>query len=190
MWEMIRRYAIVGAGSASVVWAAWDISGLTVRQVTGRSMQPTLNPDYYNNIEQGKPKRGLGFMNALDWVLVVKSNGSDVTRGDIVTIFNPIAPSDRDIKRVVATENQVVRTRSYKNRTVTVPKSHLWLEGDNHSISKDSNAYGPIPRSLVFGRAVAVVFPPWRWSLLKSEPPQTNFPQVNASESRFEEDKD
>lgn len=178
----MKKY-VIGVGSASVLWAAWDLTGLTVRQVTGRSMQPTLNPDCYSS---GKPT----IISCLDWVLVLRSNGEDVSKGDIVTIYNPIVPSDQDIKRVVATESMLMRTRSYKNKIVTVPKGHLWLEGDNHNISKDSNSYGPIPKALVFGRAVAIVYPPWRWQLLKSETPQTAFPKVNASESIGDEDID
>lgn len=35
-------------------------------------------------------------------------------------------------------------TLKYKNRIVRVPIGHLWIEGDNHNVSKDSNIYGPV----------------------------------------------
>lgn len=38
-----------------------------------------------------------------------------------------------------------------------VPPGHIWVEGDNVSKSRDSNHYGPVSKSLIEGRAVAVV---------------------------------
>ena len=40
-----------------------------------------------------------------------------------------------------------------------VPEGHVWVEGDNWRKSNDSNWYGPMSRSLITGRAVAVVGP-------------------------------
>ncbi|KAH8929597.1 LexA/Signal peptidase, partial [Atractiella rhizophila] len=40
---------------------------------------------------------------------------------------------------------------------VLVPKSHLWLEGDSPSFSIDSRTFGPVPQSLVVGKAWAIV---------------------------------
>ena len=36
------------------------------------------------------------------------------------------------------------RTLSYKNRYVVVPEGHCWIEGDHHSVSLDSNVFGPV----------------------------------------------
>ena len=44
-----------------------------------------------------------------------------------------------------------------------VPQGHVWVEGDNEKASRDSNWYGPISRSLVMGRASAIVWPPSRF---------------------------
>jgi len=41
-----------------------------------------------------------------------------------------------------------------------IPPGHGWIEGDNSSISVDSNIYGPIPLGSTQGRVVAVVWPP------------------------------
>jgi len=38
-----------------------------------------------------------------------------------------------------------------------VPPGHIWLEGDNLIVSRDSREYGPLPLALVRGRAVAQV---------------------------------
>lgn len=40
-----------------------------------------------------------------------------------------------------------------------VPEGHVWVEGDNWRLSKDSNSYGPISRGLVVGRAVGLLWP-------------------------------
>lgn len=171
-----------GVCGVSVAWGALDLIGYTVNQVTGRSMQPTLNPDCYDD-SLGRSQ----MLRCLDWVLIKKSNGNNVTEGDIVTIHNPLAPNDRDIKRIIATENTMIWTKSYKNRITIVPKGHLWLEGDNQRISKDSNCYGPVPASLVFGKAVAIVFPPWRWQLLKADIPWSSHHKIYASISSYAE---
>jgi hypothetical protein len=38
-----------------------------------------------------------------------------------------------------------------------VPKGHVWLEGDNLIVSRDSREYGPVPLALIKGRAVLQV---------------------------------
>ncbi|XP_059402639.1 mitochondrial inner membrane protease subunit 2-like isoform X1 [Carassius carassius] len=37
-----------------------------------------------------------------------------------------------------------VLTLGYKNRYVRVPDGHLWIEGDHHGHSFDSNTFGPV----------------------------------------------
>ena len=36
------------------------------------------------------------------------------------------------------------RTRNYKTSYVTIPRGHVWVEGDNERASQDSNFYGPV----------------------------------------------
>ena len=43
----------------------------------------------------------------------------------------------------------------------------LFLLGDNSAHSSDSRQFGPVPRSRLVGRAVAVVWPPSRWRRLE-----------------------
>jgi hypothetical protein len=40
---------------------------------------------------------------------------------------------------------------------VQVPPGHVWLQGDNLILSRDSREYGPVPLALVKGRVVAQV---------------------------------
>jgi len=36
------------------------------------------------------------------------------------------------------------RTIGYKKKYVRVPHGHIWVEGDHHGHSFDSNAFGPV----------------------------------------------
>uniref|UniRef100_A0A663FD15 Peptidase S26 domain-containing protein n=1 Tax=Aquila chrysaetos chrysaetos TaxID=223781 RepID=A0A663FD15_AQUCH len=36
------------------------------------------------------------------------------------------------------------RTIGYKKKYVKVPHGHIWVEGDHHGHSFDSNAFGPV----------------------------------------------
>jgi signal peptidase I len=45
---------------------------------------------------------------------------------------------------------------------VHVPKGDLLVLGDNRSISEDGRHFGPIPKSLIVGRAVLRIWPPSR----------------------------
>lgn len=168
----------VAGGFAS--YSVLSCSPYSVHQVVGRSMQPTLNSHLPSGNQNYTINRSnfFKFQNRVkqlfepfDWVLVKSSDRYNLKAGDIVTMHNPRVHTDRDIKRVVATGAQAVVTRGYKNRTVVIPEGYIWVEGDNHSLSKDSNTYGPVPAALVFGKAVAIVFPPWRWRRLLSEAP-------------------
>lgn len=47
----------------------------------------------------------------------------------------------------------------WKNKTIIVPRGHIWIEGDNLENSSDSRYYGPIPQGLVKSRAVLRVWP-------------------------------
>jgi mitochondrial inner membrane protease subunit 2 len=70
------------------------------------------------------------------------------------------------IKRVIALEGDKVYTRApCPVPIVQVPKNHVWVEGDNKDWRKtlDSNHYGPIPLSLVTGRATHILWP-WKSS--------------------------
>jgi signal peptidase I len=46
---------------------------------------------------------------------------------------------------------------------VKIPPNEYFVMGDNRTQSEDSRWFGPIPRSLIVGRAVAVVWPFSHW---------------------------
>jgi signal peptidase I len=109
-------------------------------------------------------------------------------QGDVVVFSDPQISSRTLIKRVIATEGQVVDLRggtvyvdgvaqkesytdglpSYPLTTVgnvsisypyTVPKGMVWVMGDNRTNSSDSRYFGPIDTATVFGKAFAIYWP-------------------------------
>ncbi|XP_053487197.1 mitochondrial inner membrane protease subunit 2 isoform X2 [Ictalurus furcatus] len=119
-----------------------------VARVEGASMQPSLNP-------QGALSSDVVLLNR--WSV----RNYEVQRGDIVSVVSPKNPKQKIIKRVIALEGDFIKTMGYKNRYVRVPDGHLWIEGDHHGHSFDSNTFGPVSKqdslSAGFTRT-----PPWQ----------------------------
>ncbi|CAD7694317.1 unnamed protein product [Nyctereutes procyonoides] len=69
-------------------------------------------------------------------------NNTAVFRGD--QLQSPKNPEQKIIKRVIALEGDIVKTMGHKNRYVKVPRGHIWVEGDHHGHSFDSNSFGPV----------------------------------------------
>jgi len=143
---------------------------LEVTSIEGSSMSPALSPHYHAAREEDK-------VLWRKWRVL-----RDLKRGDVVHFDNPCYPDRFAVKRVIALEGDTVMLDSkrrpawrdgseapeaaswdaWKGR-VRVPAGHVWVEGDNRARSKDSNYYGPISKSLINGRAVAVVWPSARF---------------------------
>lgn len=76
-------------------------------------------------------------------------------KGDVVVATKPTNPRVSILKRIVGMPGDHVETMlsgTHSISTVTVPKDHVWLEGDNKGQSTDSRDYGPVPMCLVRGR--------------------------------------
>ena len=78
--------------------------------------------------------------------------------GDVVVLDGRRRPSVRE-----GPEPAAVGAWDAWGGMVKVPEGHVWVEGDSVTESFDSNWYGPVSKSLVTGRAVAVVWPPSRF---------------------------
>lgn len=132
-----------------------DIFGYIAR-VDGVSMQPCLNPD---------SSKDYVFLNKLSCKLY------QVARGDVVALLSPRDPEQKLIKRVIGLEGDIINTLNYKKSLIRVPEGHCWVEGDNANNSMDSNLFGPIALALITAKATAIVWPPQRWQIVKSEIP-------------------
>ncbi|NP_001088705.1 mitochondrial inner membrane protease subunit 2 isoform X1 [Xenopus laevis] len=125
-----------------------------IARVEGVSMQPSLNPD-------ARGESDIVLLNR--W----RARNYDVQRGDIVSLVSPKNPEQKIIKRVIALEGDIVKTLGHKNRYVKVPRGHVWVEGDHHGHSFDSNAFGPVSLGLLHSHATHILWPPNRWQKLK-----------------------
>uniref|UniRef100_A0A8B9R6I2 Mitochondrial inner membrane protease subunit 2 n=1 Tax=Anas platyrhynchos TaxID=8839 RepID=A0A8B9R6I2_ANAPL len=86
----------------------------------------------------------------------------------IVSIsLSPRNPEQKIIKRVIALEGDIIKTIGYKKKYVKVPHGHIWVEGDHHGHSFDSNAFGPVSLGLLHARATHILWPPKRWQKLQ-----------------------
>ena len=74
---------------------------------------------------------------------------------------SPTHPEVIAVKRVVALEGDVIRTKApYPVATVKIPEGHVWIEGDGPpGSSLDSNTYGPVSKRLLTGRITHIVYP-------------------------------
>lgn len=104
---------------------------------------------------------------------------NSIRPGDVVVSLNPwdLAGKNGDtnliVKRCLATEGQKVPIsdnlftkligKDLLSRFQTpIPQNTLWLEGDNSGVSFDSRHMGPVPLSLVKGRAICTIYPSFK----------------------------
>ncbi|KAL0398359.1 UNVERIFIED_CONTAM: Mitochondrial inner membrane protease subunit [Sesamum radiatum] len=116
-------------------------------KLVGPSMLPTFNHGTYVLSES------------------ITSRLGKVGSGDAVLIRSPEDPRKVVAKRVKGVEGDVVSyvldpSKSDEQKTVVVPKGHVWIEGDNIYDSRDSRHFGPVPYALVQSRIFLVVWPP------------------------------
>ncbi|KAF5369798.1 hypothetical protein D9758_001174 [Tetrapyrgos nigripes] len=88
--------------------------------VSGRSMQPTLNPD-------SSLWRDVALF---DRYSIYAQRA--YTRGDIVALKSPNDPNRTLVKRIIGLEGDVVKTLPpYPDPEVRIPPGHAWIEGES-----------------------------------------------------------
>ncbi len=106
---------------------------------------------------------------------------SSIERGDVVVFLYPGDQTKSYIKRVIALPGDDLRidhgqvwvngkalsepyvpVRYQDERSqpeMTIPPGEYFMMGDHRSISSDSRDFGPVPRSLIYGKASFVYWP-------------------------------
>jgi len=89
-------------------------------------------------------------------------------RGDLVVATSPRDPTMTICKRILGMPGDVVCvdplvTAMAGEEYVYVPEGHVWLVGDNASMSRDSRTYGPVPVGLVKAKLRASLYPHLTW---------------------------
>jgi signal peptidase I len=139
-------------------------------RVDGASMQPGLHTD--------------------EFVIVDKMSYlfQSPQRGDVIVFHYPVDPSKDFIKRIIGLPGDTIRVTStsvivdgqtlhepyislpfnFENHTWNLGPGQFFVMGDHRDNSLDSRSWGPLDRSFIIGKAVAVYWPVNDWELINT----------------------
>ncbi|EDQ90842.1 uncharacterized protein MONBRDRAFT_3212, partial [Monosiga brevicollis MX1] len=82
-------------------------------------------------------------------------------KGDVVVATAPRDASKYVCKRIIGMpgDRVCVNPTERMRRFRTVPRNHVWLQGDNLANSTDSRSYGPVCMGLIQSRVVLKLWP-------------------------------
>jgi hypothetical protein len=88
-------------------------------------------------------------------------------KDDIVVLIQPDNPNQLICKRITHIEGETIPPCNDRNGFIynqfkslnIVPRGHVWVEGDNSSLSYDSRHFGPVPMSLIKCTVLLRVWP-------------------------------
>eukprot|EP01041_Mallomonas_annulata_P000469 gene469-877_t len=86
-------------------------------------------------------------------------------QGDVVICICPYDAEKTICKRIAGLPGDTIAVKKeefgyIRNTITTIPRGHVWLQGDNPSNSTDSRSYGSVPMGLLQGRVVLKLSPP------------------------------
>ncbi|RCI03530.1 hypothetical protein CU098_010310 [Rhizopus stolonifer] len=141
--------------------------GYSYAVISGRSMQPTFNPD--------------SNMLRKDIVLLDKWSTTDhkFKRGQVVTLKSPIDAKCTITKRILALPGDTIVPLRKKDEVVHVPEGHVWVEGDEAFHSRDSNSFGTVPIGLVNAKVSYILWPLSRFGPVEIKPVNTERVKTN-----------
>lgn len=181
--ELVRlaKVAVISAGATLFVVNELGL----IAKVEGSSMQPTFNPncgqkneDLRQTLlnEKGLSKkaltRELKTRLQQDRVMLNKWVARDKRNfkiGDVVILTSPRDPTKTLIKRITAMPGDAIHLIE-TGETKVVDEGHCWVEGDNQTLSFDSNTFGQVPLGLIEGRVCFIVWPIHRIQPINCDP--------------------
>lgn len=86
----------------------------------------------------------------------IKDSRSTVVENGVFKHYRDVDDFNDDGRTV---SNRDLAQRTFNSANITVPRGHVWLEGDNYQASADSRIYGPVPLGLVSSRVVCRLWP-------------------------------
>ncbi|KAG1458424.1 hypothetical protein G6F46_004475 [Rhizopus delemar] len=155
VFTRLKGHPYLGAFLSALPWMPVAIffvdHGYSYARVSGRSMQPTFNPD--------------SNMMTKDIILLDKwsTTNHKFKRGDVVLLTSPDEPEKMITKRIIGLPGDIVQHLRKKDKQVRIPQGHCWIEGDEAFHSKDSNSFGPVPIGLISAKAKYILWPPSRF---------------------------
>ncbi len=134
--------------------------------VSGASMSPNFETGHYLIVDQ------------------LSYNFVDPQRGEVIVFKYPNDPKKFFIKRIIGLPNETVKIEGSKifikntenpngfeleenyikntaqnNSEITLTNEQYFVMGDNRPASSDSRTWGPLPKTLIVGRAFLRLFP-------------------------------
>jgi signal peptidase I len=149
--------------------------------INGGSMAPFFNPNASPDLPETKDKILVQFSNFTPLPTVTESaedtgriRGTTIHRGQIVVFKTPHDPYKIAVKRIVGIPGDRIQPlQGYKggDEPVVVQYNHVWVEGDidNRDKSMDSNWYGPISQHLILGKAILLLEPWYKPTVIRVE---------------------
>jgi len=111
--------------------------------------------------------------NAGFWTKLREKFESGIAVGDVI-VLEALDREGTVCKRVIGLPGDIVLLMSMyegnRSHMVVVPDGHVWIEGDNSLLSRDSRMYGPVPAALIRGKVLMRIWPPSKMTLIERSP--------------------